>query len=268
MHVHTQTVGSGPRTLVYLHGLLGRGRNFLSSARTLENEQRSVLVDLPNHGESSWTDSFTYPDTADIVAEVIGDIVRRSGPVDLLGHSLGGKVAMVIALRHPELIDRLIVEDIAPVDYPPLPADLRGTVHDNAYLLETLANLDLGALTSRGEADALLTDAIPDRGVRGFLLQNLQRTDDGFRWQPNLDLLRRSMSTINDFPGIEASFSGETLWLAGARSRYVRGGDRPAMLALFPEAHLLTVRNCGHWIHSEQPAVFADVLRGFLERRS
>lgn len=267
MELHTQTIGAGEHTLVYLHGLLGRGRNFLSSARALEHEQRSILVDLPNHGDSPWTDTFSYPDIADIVADVLDKVVRRSGPVDLLGHSLGGKVAMTLTLRHPQLIDRLIVEDIAPVTYPPLPAGLRGTVDDNAYLLDTLAGLDLLGLSSRGEADALLTEAIPDRGVRGFLLQNLQHVDGGFRWQPNLELLRASMPTINGFPELDSRFEGPTLWLAGGRSRYVRSGDRTAMLARFPQARLLTVKGSGHWIHSEQPAVFLDVLRGFLVRR-
>ncbi|NLF05262.1 MAG: alpha/beta fold hydrolase [Actinomycetales bacterium] len=266
--LHTARVGDADETVVFLHGLFGQGKNFQTIARGLEPEHGSLLVDLPNHGESAWTDRVDYAQMADAVAETIRAQVRGAGaddgspggsitPVHVVGHSMGGKVAMLLALRHPELVARLVVVDISP-------AGANGT-GEFEHLLGALATLDLEALTSRADADAALTELIPNRTVRGFLLQNLRREGDGWRWRANLDLLRASLDVIAGFPGTRrASFDGPVLWVAGDRSDYVRPEHAPTMRALFPRVRQLTVKGSGHWVHSEQPDVFIQALRVFL----
>jgi len=266
--LHTARVGDADQTVVFLHGLFGQGKNFQTIARGLEPDLASLLVDLPDHGESAWTQRVDYAQMADAVAETVrahvGQEVSDDGspggpatPVHVVGHSMGGKVAMLLALRHPELVARLVVVDISP-------AGSDGT-GEFEHLLGALATLDLETLTSRTEADAALTGPIPNPTVRGFLLQNLRRTGDGWRWRANLDLLRASLDVIGGFPGTRrASFDGPVLWVAGERSDYVRPEHAPLMRALFPRVRQLTVKDAGHWVHSEQPDVFTQALRAFL----
>lgn len=251
---HTDVGDTGPRT-VFLHGLFGQGRNFTQVAKALVPDLRSTLVDLPNHGRSPWTGSVDYVEVADQVA----DFVRTTyddGPVHLVGHSMGGKVAMVLALRHPDLLERLVVVDIAPAT--------SGGSGEFEHLLTSLTSVDLGSLERRGDADALLAEAIPDERTRGFLLQNLRSTPDGFRWQADLDLLLRELPAIAGFPDLEGSFDHPVLWLAGEKSRYVRPEHEERMRALFPRTVKVEVKGAGHWVHAEQPEAFTTALRVFL----
>ncbi|MGO1311609.1 MAG: alpha/beta fold hydrolase [Brevibacterium sp.] len=250
---------TGPR-IVFLHGLFGRGKNFTSIAKALEPEYSSLLIDLPDHGDSEWTEEFSYIGIADSVAEKIAEVTAPDDlPVHLVGHSLGGKVAMVLALRHPELIDRLVVVDIAP--------QAGGSLGVFEHLLSSLKALDLDEITNRSEADRALQGPIPEDTIRGFLLQNLRPTSAGYAWQPNLDLLYRSLPAIGDFPDMDGhSFDHPVLWVAGERSDYVSRDDLPAMRTLFPRTTLLTVKGSGHWVHSEKPEAFVSALRTFLAR--
>jgi pimeloyl-ACP methyl ester carboxylesterase len=193
----TKTVGEGDLRAVFLHGLFGRGRNFTTAAKAIADTHTSTLVDLPNHGDSAWTDEFSYVDMADAVADTLRQGAAANGPVDLIGHSMGGKTAMVLALRHPDLIDRLVVVDISPV------ASDNGGEFD--HLLGSLKKLDPDALSSRTDADEQLQEPIPNAGTRGFLLQNLRSTTSGYAWQPNLDLLHGSLPAIGDFPDLTGS---------------------------------------------------------------
>ena len=250
----TEVGQAGPR-VVFLHGLFGQGRNFTAIAKALVPDLRSVLVDLPNHGRSSWTDTADYGDVAEVVA---GWLAARydDGPVHLVGHSMGGKVAMVLALRHPELVDRLVVADISPAS-----SDGAGEFE---HLLSSLAAIDLAGLERRGGAEDQLAAAVDDDRVRGFLLQNLRSGRDGFFWQANLDLLRRELPTIGGFPEIETSFDHPVLWLSGADSDYVRPEHAPRMRELFPRTVSVSLKGAGHWVHSEQPEAFVSALRVFL----
>ena len=251
------TVGETGARVVFLHGLFGQGRNFTQIAKALVPEHRSLLVDLPDHGRSAWTERFDYATVADLVAAHLRAGFAADGPVDVVGHSMGGKVAMLLALRHPELVDRLVVADIAPA--------AGGSTGEFAYLLDSLAALDLTTLQRRGEADERLAERVHDARVRGFLLQNLRADGDGFRWQANLDLLRRDLDAIGGFPDVAgATFDHPVLWVAGDRSDYVRPEHGPAMRALFPRTTLVTLKGAGHWVHSEQPEAFVSVLRTFL----
>ena len=251
------TVGDGGEPVVFLHGLFGQGRNFTQVAKALVPEYRSLLLDLPNHGRSAWTDVFDYAATADLVAQHLRGGFAADGPVHVVGHSMGGKVAMLLALRHPDLVDRLVVADIAPAS--------GGSLGEFEHLLDSLAAIDLSRVTRRSDADEQLAQRVHDARVRGFLLQNLRADGDAFRWQANLDLLRRDLPTIGGFPDTgDAAFDHPVLWVAGDRSDYVRPEHGPAMRRLFPRTTLVTLKGAGHWVHSEQPEAFVSVLRTFL----
>ncbi|MDN4161989.1 alpha/beta fold hydrolase [Nocardioides abyssi] len=258
--IHDAEVGGpeGART-VFLHGLFGQGKNFTQAAKALVPDLHSLLVDLPNHGRSGWTDSVDYVDVADAVAEHLRGGFAADGPVHVVGHSMGGKVAMVLALRHPELVDRLVVVDISPVD-----TAAGGGTGEFEHLLDSLARLDLAAVVRRADADRLLAEDVPDERVRGFLLQNLRSRGPDFRWQANLSLLRAELATIGGFPELGATFDHPVLWLAGERSPYVRPEHDETMRELFPRTRLVTVKGAGHWVHSEQPDAFVSALRVFL----
>ena len=254
--IHSVRVGDAGETVVFLHGLFGQGKNFTQAAKALLPDFTSVLVDLPDHGRSAWTERFGYVETADRVATFLRDEVATTGPVNVVGHSMGGKVAMVLALRHPELVDRLVVVNIAPDD-----SEGAGEFE---HLLDSLAAVDLASVGRRGDADAQLRDPIPDERVRGFLLQNLRSGDGGYRWQANLAMLRRDLPAIGAFPDVEGTFDRPVLWLAGEASDYVQPEHEAAMRRLFPRTRLVTVKGAGHWVHSERPEAFASALRVFL----
>lgn len=263
LSIHTTRVGEsadppgeGTQRVVFLHGLFGQGRNFTTIAKALAPEFTSLLVDLPNHGRSDWTDRVDYDQMADAVAAQVQDEVDTGGRVHLVGHSMGGKVAMAVALRHPHLIDRLVVVDISPV--------LSTDMSEFRHLLGALATLDLHDLPSRAEADARLTDLIPNRTTRGFLLQNLRAEGRGWRWQANLDLLLRDLPEVGAYVPEGEPFERPVLWVAGEESDYIQPEHRPAMEQLFPRTVLVTVKGAGHWVHSQQPESFVSALRTFL----
>jgi esterase len=255
--LHRTIIGeSGPR-VVFLHGLFGQGRNWSTVAKALSPLAQVTLVDLPNHGRSSWTDRFSYPEMADQLALLL----RQDGggaPYAVVGHSMGGKVAMTLALRHPELVDRLAVVDVAPA--------ATSEISHFARYVEGMRSIDLRALTDRAEAEAQLAPYVPDPDIRSFLLQNLRRgSPAGWHWQMNLDLLGDHLEEMGHWPDLGAApYPGPVLWLAGANSDYVRPEYAPVMRSLFPRVRLVTIKDAGHWLHTDQPAVFLNVLIRFL----
>lgn len=258
LEVHTTSVGEDGTLgrVVFLHGLFGQGKNFTSIAKALQPDFASLLVDLPNHGRSQWAEEVDYEQMADAVAAEVRRTIAADGRIHLVGHSMGGKVAMTLALRHPDLVERLVIVDIAPAS--------SEDMSEFRHLLGALATLDLEDLPSRTEADARLTELIPSRTVRGFLLQNLRSEGDGWRWQANLDVLLRDLPTIGGYVPEGEPFSRPVLWIAGERSPYVKPEHRPAMEAIFPRTVLLTIKGAGHWVHSEKPEAFVSALRTFL----
>jgi esterase len=250
----------GPRVAM-LHGLFGQGRNFTGVARALAEQARVTLVDLPDHGRSPWSDDFSYPDMADRVADFLATTAPGEGWT-VVGHSMGGKVAMLVALRRAALVERLCVVDVAPVP--------TAAVSSFGTYVEAMRAVDLAGLQDRSSADRVVAARVPDPVIRGFLLQNLRRDGAGeqarWRWQMNLDLLGDRLDEIAGWPeGPLGSYAGPVLWLAGADSAYVQAAYAPAMRALFPRVRLVRVKGAGHWVHADQPEVFAQALRRFLE---
>ena len=253
MSLAVTRVGEGPVTYVFLHGLLGQGKNWSTIAKLLL-PATSLLVDLPDHGRSPWSEDVSYESMADTVADLLREDPTAE-PVTLVGHSMGGKVAMLVALAHPELVGRLAVVDISPAE--------RNSVEFVDYLDAMLA-IDLSQVTNRASADAQLLAAAPDPVVRGFLLQGLQRTDAGWAWQPNLEGLRRGIAGLGGWPSAHGTYDQPVLWIGGDRSDYVTRDELPAMRALFPRVRLVTIKGAGHWVHADQPTVVAETLRQWV----
>lgn len=263
-HLHTTSLGHDGSPVIFCHGLFGQGKNWTTIAKALADSasgepHRVTLVDMPHHGRSCWPDSFSYVDMADTVAALIDP----EQPVHLVGHSMGGKAAMVLTLRHPHLVEQLCVVDVSPVSYP----------HGDEFrgYIEAMQTLDLTALESRSDADEALAHDVPNRTVRAFFLQNLRRDDDGsgWRWQVDLDVLGRDLPDLGGWPeDAVADLNAPdlpVLWIAGENSHYVTEDYAPAMESLFPKVRRVTIKNAGHWVHSEQPDVFVEVLRRFID---
>ena len=254
---------SGPR-IVLLHGLFGQGRNFTGVAKALSTGARVTVVDLPDHGRSPWSTTFSYAAAADAVAQQLVDLAPGE-TWTVVGHSMGGKVAMLVALRHPALVSRLVVVDIAP--------GTSTAVSSFGTYVDALRAVDLDALTERSAADRAVAAQVPDPAVRGFLLQNLRRDATGgpdgaarWRWQMNLALLGDQLDDVAGWPeGDLGTYAGPVLWVAGADSAYVQPEAEPAMRALFPRVRAVRIKGAGHWVHADQPEVFVATLRRFLE---
>jgi esterase len=235
--------------ILIAHGLFGSARNWGVIARRLAEGRRVLAVDMRNHGESPWSDSHSYPDLAADLAEVIA---AHGGVADVVGHSMGGKAAMVLALTHPETVRRLVVADIAPVAYG----------HSQQPMIDAMRAIDLSRVESRRDADAQFAAIVPEEGVRAFLLQSLDVA--GRRWRLNLDTLSAEMPLIVGWPDPSGSFEGPALFLSGALSDYLKPEHRETIRGLFPAARFAKIPGAGHWLHAEKPREFEAALRAFL----
>lgn len=237
--------------ILIVHGLFGSGRNWGAIARRLSESRRVVTVDLRNHGMSFRAKSQSYPDMAADLAEVVA---ANGGVADVIGHSMGGKAAMALALTRPGLVRRLMVADIAPVTYS------HGASHHD--LIAAMKRLDLAQIETRGGADRALAGEIDNPSIRAFLLQSLDVKEK--RWRLNLDVLDRELGTVLAFPDYDTTFDGPTLFLSGALSDYVRAEHRAQIKALFPNAKQAKLAGAGHWLHAEKPREFVATARAFL----
>jgi pimeloyl-ACP methyl ester carboxylesterase len=245
--------GEGP-PLAILHGLFGSGRNWASMAQRLAAGRRVIALDLRNHGASPWADAMGYEEMAEDVRATLHALgLHRFA---LLGHSMGGKAAMALALRHPAEVERLVVVDIAPVAYQP----------HHRGLVQAMRDLDLHGIRRRAEADALLAPSVPDAAERAFLLQNLVFENGRARWRLNLAAIERAMPDLVGFPASPAGavYSGPALFVAGGASDYLLPRYEPEIRRRFPQARIARIPNAGHWVHAEQPAAFLDIVAPFL----
>lgn len=246
--------GSGP-PLVILHGLFGSARNWQSMAERLAGQYRVFVCDLRNHGDSPWAPSMRFEEMADDLEALIEE--KGLAPATVLGHSVGGKTAMLTALRHPDVVDALIVVDIAPVAY-------------EAPFLAYIAAMqaaDIGPGRKRTEIDAALAAAVPDAGTRLFLLQNLEeRRAGGFAWRLNLDAIAANMPTLLGFPDTEdLAYDGRALFVSGSGSDYIGRIHHGAVWDRFPQAEFAVIEGAGHYPHVEQPDAFFDRITLFLD---
>ena len=245
--------GKGP-PMVVLHGLFGSARNWHTIAMRLAVRFRVFTVDLRNHGESPWTPTMSFADMADDLAAFIADHDLTDAVV--VGHSLGGKAAMLFALRDANLVEQLVVIDIAPVRYR----------HDYRDYVDAMQALDLHRIHRRSEADAALAAAIADAPLRRFLVQNLATGPKGLVWKINLQAIHRSMAELLDFPYVaDWEFAGRTLFVSGEQSDYIQPQHQGRIFALFPQAEFAVIKDAGHRVHVDQPERFVDRLLEFLE---
>ncbi|XDA99199.1 alpha/beta fold hydrolase [Sulfitobacter sp. LCG007] len=249
MLAYSETGAEDAPKLLIVHGLFGSGRNWGVIAKRLSDAFRVITCDLRNHGASPQTDTHSYEDLAEDLAELIEHV---GGRMHVAGHSMGGKAAMVLALRHAPLVRRLIVADIAPTRYS----------HSQMHYIDAMRAVDLSQVTRRAQAEAQLADAGVERALQSFFTQSLDIP--GKRWRLNLDTLAREMDAIMSFPEMDAQYEGPTLFLSGADSDYVSPDHRPQIKALFPAARFEKIPGAGHWLHADKPREFEAALRAFL----
>jgi esterase len=245
--------GKGP-PMIILHGLFGSSHNWHSMAERLSGRYRVFACDLRNHGESPWTDSMSF-------SEMAGDLealIEENGltPATVLGHSVGGKTAMLVALQHADLIEELIVVDIAPVRY------------QEPFLeyIEAMQEAVRSGARRKAEIDEALASVVPDAATRLFLMQNLEERRGKLGWRINLDAIAANMDTLLGFPDVSAlEYDGRALFVSGARSDYIGQTYHGQIYQLFPQAEFAVIGDAGHYPHVEQPEQFASRITGFLE---
>lgn len=243
--------GSRP-PLIIAHGLFGAARNWGVISKRLSDIRQVVAVDMRNHGDSPHFDQHTYPLMADDLAEVIQTF---GGHADVLGHSMGGKAAMTLALRNPELVSQLFVADIAPVSYD----------HTQLEFIDAMQALDLSTITRRSDADAQLIASVPNKSLRAFFLQSLDLTGNVPAWRLNLEVLRKDMADIMSFPTVDQTYAGPATFITGAASDYVSETRHGDVTRQFPTAQFKSIPDTGHWLHAEKPREFEQVMRTILD---
>ncbi|MFN0176915.1 MAG: alpha/beta fold hydrolase [Saprospiraceae bacterium] len=243
--------GAGSPVII-LHGLLGFSDNWQTIAKGLANTHLVVTPDLRNHGRSPHVPTHTYPEMAEDLRVFMEE--KWMFHASLIGHSMGGKVAMQLALTQPDMVEKLVVVDMEP-----------GQADDNhSDIIKALLGLDLSKLTLRSEAEAYLAERIPDFGTRQFLLKNITRDNNGkFSWKMNLSILWEYFGDILA-PVTGEPFQKPALFIRGSRSDYVKDGDWEQIKLLFPNAELVTIEGAGHWVHADKPKELLEVLKGFL----
>nr|WP_081894638.1 alpha/beta fold hydrolase [Ruegeria halocynthiae] len=245
--IHGEPTANPP--LLIAHGLYGSARNWGVIAKRLSDERQVVAVDMRNHAYSKWTEQHGYADLADDLAEVVEHF---GGHADVVGHSMGGKAAMTLALRHGDLLRKLVVADIAPVAYS----------HSQIQFIDAMRAVDLSAVERRSDAEQQLAEQGVEKALQSFFTQSLDTKEK--RWLLNLDTLAAEMPEIMGFPDTGASWDGPTLFLSGGTSDYVLPEHRNTIRALFPAARFAKIPGAGHWLHAEKPREFEAAVRTFL----
>ena len=253
VRLHFQASGEG-LPVVILHGLFGSGSNWKRHARHFDRRYRVLLPDLRNHGRSPHAPSMDYHALAEDLRCLLDE--QALDKVALVGHSMGGKAAMTLALTRPERVAALVVVDVAPVAY-------GGHLYE---YVDAMREVELADIDSRAQADKALAGAIADPMVRQFLLTNLEARASGYQWRIPLNILADQMPCIEGFPELTTTFPNPTLFIHGENSTYVPDSARRLIQERFPQAALACIPEAGHWLHVEAPQQFAELLEGFLGR--
>ena len=240
------------RPVLIVHGLFGSSQNWQTFAkRLIQNNFRVITVDLRNHGNSFHHDVHNYEE---MVSDLTFVIEKLGTPVDIIGHSMGGKSAMLLSCLHPSYVNKLAVLDIAPVKY----------THSQLDKVLALLNVDLSSFTKRSDVDRILSKDIPDKRERSFLMLNLDRKDEALKWKINLNALRRCMPEIMDFPQKNLKFTKPSLFVSGSNSSYINKENLRPIKNIFPNYRLEVIRNSGHWVHADNPEDLFLTLRDFF----
>ena len=241
-------------TIIILHGLFGSNRNWHPIARALSDEHRVYSLDLRNHGQSPHSDIMDYPHLAEDVLSFIEQSNFTS--VNIIAHSMGGKTALWLALNKPQLIEKLVIADIAPVSY----------THDFDLVLNALQSIPLSTIKSRKDADQYLAESIKEKSLRQFLLQNLQLKQGQYQWRLNLKAISQSIPQITGFPdtsGLEP-FPKRVLFIGGRQSEYLNKANQQLTKTLFPYASFSIIKSAGHWLHAEQAGLFQHLIEVYI----
>jgi len=253
MHLYFRSQGEG-QPIIILHGLFGSSDNWVSIAKILATTNRVYLLDLRNHGKSFHSSDFTYQAMAEDIRLFIEEHSIEK-PL-IIGHSMGGKVAMHFAIKYPELPKGLVVVDISPRYYP---------VH-HQQILKGLHAIPIDLLKSRNEADQSLSEYIPELSMRHFLLKNLTRgTDGNFEWRINLSIISENIENVGEAL-VSGTYEGPTLFIGGANSNYILPSDHDEIRQFFPKAEIMEIQEAGHWVHSEKPAEVTEAVEEFFRK--
>ncbi len=255
--LHHKIYGSANKHLIVLHGLFGSSQNWATQCRALATDYSVHALDLRNHGQSPHCEPMNYSVMAEDIVRYIDE--QHLQNVSILGHSMGGKVAIEVAIKYPHLLDKVIIVDITPKAYPP---------HHNE-IFDALKTLNLATLATRSDADRQLEKAVKHRDVRSFLLKNLYRNEQGqFAWRFNLQILIDDYPDISLGPTHDGKFDGPTLFIKGGNSDFIQAGDEKIIRHYFSTAQFKLIQNAGHWPHTEKPTVFTHIVRQFLSHSS
>ncbi len=239
--------------LVLVHGLFGSLENLGVIARQLANKFRVYSIDLPNHGRSRHVQTMTLASMADQVTEWLDE--QGLSEVRYLGHSLGGKLGMELALMSPDRIRQLVVADISPIAYPPR--------HNDVF--SAFAAVDLNQINGRSEADKIMAEHVGETAVRSFLLKNLVQDGTRYLWRMNLQGILTAYHHIIGANGLYSPFDKPTLFIKGELSPYIQADHWPEVTKRFPNASIKMIQGTEHWLHAEKPGIFAGIVERFLE---
>lgn len=252
VNIHAKSTGSGP-DVILIHGLFGMGSNLGALARALEDKFTVHCLDLPNHGRSGWVDTIDIPGMAMAVLGWMDQLKVQSA--SLVGHSLGGKVAMELALQYPQRISALVIADIAPVAY----------AAGHAAEFTALSGVAQARCESRTEAREIMSQSISDDAIVQFLAKNLGRLEDGsYGWTFNVAGIQASYDAIRASIGLREPYVKPVLFVKGGDSNYIQESHRQSIAVLFPMAALKVIPGCGHWLHAQEPRLFNNLVARFL----
>lgn len=252
MKLNFRTLGEGD-PLIIMHGVFGSSDNWQTLGKVFAETYKVYLVDLRNHGNSPHSDEFDYDVMVKDVVELMND--QGINKAHILGHSMGGKVAMHLATEYAEKVDKLIIVDIAPKYYPP----------HHQQIFEGFHSVDLKSLENRKDADDQMAAVIKNFGVRQFILKNLDRNKDGsFSWKLNLNAIENAIEKVGEAIEGDVSFDGQTFFIAGSKSDYITNEDHDLIREHFPKALIATVKDAGHWVHAEKPKELGEMVIEFL----